>query len=106
MENIGLLPLVLPLPAQAGGVVTTYSDDTDLSAKLAGGGLVTFTCGPNPATAVLASTKTVAQDTTIEGGGGAARLFVVNAGATLTLSNITIAGGYANGGARRDCTCR
>jgi hypothetical protein len=90
---------------QAGGVVTGCSNDVDLSSKLAGGGAVTFSCGPNPVTIILSSAKTISADTTIDGGGlitlsggNSHRLFLVNAGATLTLNNITLTNGYAGGG--------
>lgn len=104
---LGVLALLqLSRVAQASGVVTNCSDDTDFSNKLAGGGTVTFNCGT--ATIVLKSTKTIASDTTIDGGGkitlsgdSAVLLFSVNA-VEFTLKNIVLERGYGgtgNGGA-------
>jgi hypothetical protein len=106
---IALLPAWLMLdvaPVAAGGTVTNCSDDTDFSNKLSSGGTIDFSCGT--ATIVLSSTKTISADTTIDGGGmitlsggGVQRLFVVNSGVALTLTNITIRDGYesVDGGA-------
>lgn len=87
----------------AAGVVTQCNDDTDFSAKLAGGGTVTFDCGT--ATIVLSSTKTISGSVTIDGGGtitlsgdNARRLFVVNDRARLELNNITIEKGFSKSG--------
>ncbi len=83
------------------GTVTNCANDTDFSAKLVGGGTVNFNCGT--ATIVLASTKVIAQNTVIDGGGTitlsggqARRHFQVNGGATLTLRNLTLVDGFAN----------
>jgi hypothetical protein len=66
---------------------------------LASGGLITFSCVPS--TIPWSGTKTIAANTTIDGGGNitlnggfAYRLFVVNSGVTLTLKNITLMRGY------------
>ena len=98
---LGVTLLIITRPADAGGVVTNCSNDSDFSSKLAGGGTVTFNCGA--ATIVLSSAKTISADTTIDGGGlitlsggNADRLFVVNTGVTLTLNNIVLTNGYAN----------
>lgn len=71
---------------------------------LAGGGTITFDCGSNPLTIVLTSQKTIAANTGIDGGGkitfsggNANRLFVVNGGSTLTLNNLALINGLANG---------
>lgn len=87
-------------PARAGGVVSGDCDEAALDAALAGGGSVTFDCGPNPITITLTSEKTIAVDTSIEGGGlvtlsgaGATRLFSVTVGATLSLANLTLRDG-------------
>ncbi|GAB4551729.1 MAG: hypothetical protein OHK0023_18960 [Anaerolineae bacterium] len=59
---------LIPTPAQAGGVVTNCSNQSDLQSKLAGGGTVTFNCG----TAVINITSTLeitAANTVIDGGG-------------------------------------
>jgi hypothetical protein len=112
------LLLLPPRIAHAGGEVTDCSNDTDLHAKLAGGGLVTFNCGSAPVTITLTSTDlpgshiNINQTTTISGGGlitlqgnGNARIFNVD-GSSLTLEGLTITGGRAlqgfpnnNGGA-------
>jgi hypothetical protein len=98
--------LLLARRAQAGGVVTNCANDTDLSAKLAGGGTITFSCGT--ATIILNSEKAITANTTIDGGGSIAlsggntnRLFSVSSGVTLTLKNIVLTNGYAeaDGGA-------
>lgn len=98
--TIAILLFLLPMPpsVRAGGTVTNCADDTDFSSKLGGGGTVTFSCGT--ATVTLSSTKTITQNTTIDGGNvitlsgaGILRLFVVNSGATLSLTNITIRDG-------------
>lgn len=93
--------LALPLTARAGGMVTNCSNDLDLTAKLANGGTVTFNCGA--AAIILGNTKTIAANTTVDGGGkitlsggNAVRLFTVNAGSRLTLKNITVSNGFSN----------
>jgi predicted outer membrane repeat protein len=101
------LLLARALPAEAGGQVNNCSNDVEFTTALGGGGSVTFNCGT--ATITLASTKTITQNTTIDGGnvitlsgGGVRRLLIVNSGATLTLMNITIrdgASGASDGGA-------
>jgi hypothetical protein len=74
----------------------TVCDDVHLSAALTGGGLVTFNCG-GPATLTVTSTKTIAANTTIDGGdnitltSNGVQLFVINSGMGLTLTNMTIA---------------
>jgi len=95
------------VPAQAAGAVGTGTPasctDAAFTAALAGGGAVTFNCGPNPHTITLVSQKSIAANTTIDGGGfvtlGAhgSRHFVVNAGAALTLSSLTLRDGYVAG---------
>jgi hypothetical protein len=76
-----------------------------LDAALAPGGLVTFDCGAAPVTITITSTKTIAQDTTIDGGGritisggNAVGVFVVNEGVTLELRRVIISRGYVWGG--------
>jgi hypothetical protein len=51
--------------ANAKGGVVTICDDVHLATALSGGGMVTFNCG-GPATLTL---KTIAANTTIDGGG-------------------------------------
>jgi predicted outer membrane repeat protein len=64
------------------------------------GGTLTFNCGAAPVSINMSGTKTITKQVTIDGGGKIllngnfiTRHFVVNAGAALTLTNITIAGG-------------
>jgi hypothetical protein len=97
---------VLAAPAAAAGVVGTGNTDScsesALVDALVGGGDVTFNCGGAPWAITLTSHKTIAVNTTIDGGGlitlgggNAVRHFVVNTGATLTLNNITLSNGYS-----------
>jgi fibronectin type 3 domain-containing protein len=74
---------------------------------IAAGGVVTFNCGPSPYRLVLSSTKSITQDTVIDGGnlvtldgGGQVRQLLLNTGnfdattPTLTLQNVTLANGH------------
>jgi predicted outer membrane repeat protein len=104
-----LLFFFLPSFSQAGGVVTNCSNQVDLQAKLAGGGLVTFNCGV--ATVPITATLAITQPTTIDGGGvitldgqGVRRILEVTGGVALTLTNLTLDRGRpttGNGGAVR-----
>jgi hypothetical protein len=102
-----------PSMASASGVVGTGTaascTDAALDTALAGGGSVTFDCGPDPVTIDISSgtgTKTIAVDTTIDGGslitisgGKSVGVFSMNAAVKLTIENVTIARGSApNGG--------
>jgi len=105
---IGLLLAGTPRPARAAGVVGTGTPDscTDaaLNAALAGGGLVTFDCGPDPVSIDISTgtgTKIIETPTTIDGGGHitisgghTVRVFSVNNGINFTVENLTIADGY------------
>ncbi len=105
-----------PSIALAAGVVGTGTaascTDAALNAALAGGGLVTFNCGPAPVTIDITTgtgSKTIAADTTIDGGGligitGIGRLvgssvgvFSVNPGVDLIIRNLAIGGGGEGG---------
>ncbi|MGQ0603049.1 MAG: hypothetical protein ACT4QE_15310 [Anaerolineales bacterium] len=92
-------------PVHAGGVVGNGTPgsctEAAFDAALAGGGTVTFNCGPEH-TIYITSQKSINLNTTIDGGDdikldglNATRLFDV--GAVLTLRNITLARGYFNG---------
>jgi hypothetical protein len=87
--------------------------DTTLSTALLGGGTVTFNCGPSPKTITLIDQKTIAANTTIDGGGritlsggNTNRIFLVTSarltlvGLTLTSGRSTTFGGciYSSGG--------
>ena len=74
---------------------------------IAAGGVVTFNCGSSPYRLVLSSTKSITQDTVIDGGnlvtldgGGQVRQLLLNNNnfdattPTLTLQNITLANGH------------
>lgn len=102
---IGLLMLILPSPARAGGIVTNCTE-VGLDAALSGGGSVSFNCNGNnsPATISLTSQKTVTASTTIDGGNvitldgaNATSFFLVNSGVTLTLNAITVTQGFTAG---------
>jgi len=77
------------------------------AAAIAAGGVVTFQCGSSPYKLVLSSTKSITQDTVIDGGnlvtldgGGQVRQLLLNTNnfdattPTLTLQNITLANGH------------
>ena len=96
-----LAVLALPAsPAQAGGVVSVCNE-TALTAALAGGGTVTFSCS---GTITVTSTLGIVADVTIDGsgqnvaisGGGAVGVFCVNSGVTLNLNKLTVADGMAD----------
>ena len=101
-------------PAYAAGVVGTGTPEScteaALNAALTGGGTVTFNCGPNPATITLSAQKSIVADTVIDGGGSVSlsahgsRHFLVNAGASLNVSNITCAMVSPTGTAARSST--
>jgi predicted outer membrane repeat protein len=113
------LTFVCVPPAQAGGVVSTC-DETHLRSALAGGGIVTFTCG---GTITLTATLTPTSDTTISGtgqnvtisGNHSVEVFSVPSGVKLTLNKLAIAngnscngclsGGISNGGTLTVTNC-
>ena len=94
--------------AGAAGVVGTGTaascTDAALDIALAGGGLVTYNCGPAAVTIDVSTgtgTKTIAADTTIDGGslitisgGNSVRVFSVQFGVSVTVQNLTIANGF------------
>jgi len=94
--------------ARAAGTVGSgpgTCDDAGLNAAMAGGGLVTFNCGPGPTTITITLKTLVSGTTTLDGGGlitldggGIHQLFVVSPTATLVLKNLTLAHGYTSGG--------
>ncbi len=102
-----------PRPALAAGVVgngTPASCTRDaLSAKLAGGGLVTFNCGGAPVSIPITSTLDISlANVTIDGGGlitlqGVSGQLMIkhhtlaNVPSTLTLRNLTISGASVSG---------
>lgn len=111
---LALLPLMLPALALAAGVVGNGTPgsctEAALSAALAGGGSVTFNCGPSPVTIAVTSQKTIAVATTLDGGnlvtldgGNATRLFLTNYQVPFTVRNVTLQNARATdvGGAIR-----
>lgn len=105
-----ILALVgVPHPVHAAGTVTNCANQTDLAAKVAGGGLVTFACGANPVTITITNTLEItAANTTIDGGGkitlqGAPGVRIINhrtltnVASTLTLRNLTLTGASISG---------
>jgi predicted outer membrane repeat protein len=96
------LLLVLPLGAQAGGVVTTCTEAA-LRAAVAGGGTVIFACD---GTITLSNTIAISADTVLDGaghevtlsGGGLVRVLSGGAGVTLTLLSLSIADGKSTDG--------
>jgi hypothetical protein len=81
--------------------------ESAFEAAIAAGGVVTFHCGPSPYKLILRSTKSITQDTVIDGGnlvtldgGGQVRQLLLNTNnfdattPTLTLQNITLANGH------------
>ena len=102
-----LLLFLVAGPVAAAGVVGNGTPgsctDAALAAALAGGGVVTFSCG-GPVTVPIASTKTIsaAVPTDVDGGGlvtldgrDAVRLFSVAYQRQLTLRNLTLRRGRA-----------
>ena len=79
--------------------------DAAFTAALVGGGAISFSCGTAPHQIILVNAKTIAAgvNTTIDGGGlitlsaHGSRHFVVQAGATLALKNISLANGAVAG---------
>jgi uncharacterized repeat protein (TIGR01451 family) len=97
------LALVLFTPlAQAAGLVTACTE-ANLTAALAGGGIVKLACD---GTITLSATITISADTTLDAGGrnvilsggSARRLFTVNATRTLTLRNLSVNNGQVSAG--------
>jgi hypothetical protein len=94
-----------PRPAFAAGVVgngtAASCTEAALDAALAGGGLVTFDCGPNPVTITITTAASIGSTpTTVDGGdmvtlsgNDTAGLFDVGDGDTLNLLNLTLTDG-------------
>lgn len=96
-------------PVKAAGIVgngTAVScTESALNTALVNGGLITFNCGSLPWTIMLTSVKTIATDTTIDGGGritlsggNSTGLFYVNnfQGVTFRVLNLTLANATSN----------
>lgn len=102
---VALLGMYGARPALASGVVGTGNPgsctESAFDAALAGGGSVTFNCGPNPVTILLTAYKQININTTIDGGhkitldAANNRHFQVFSGDTLSLKNIRLTGGFS-----------
>jgi hypothetical protein len=113
--NPGISSCATPISAvNTAGNTNVVGDGTPASctesafeAAIAAGGVVTFNCGPSPYKLVLSSTKSITQDTVIDGGnlvtldgGGQVRQLLLNTNnfdattPTLTLQNISLANGH------------
>lgn len=103
---IALGALVGATDVWAGGVVGNGTPasctEAALNAALAGGGSVTFNCGPSPVTIPITQQKVIAAATTVDGGsadriildaGGATRIFLGSTGISLTVRNLTLQNG-------------
>lgn len=100
---------VAAAPLRAAGVVGDGTPesctDAAYAAAFAGGGLVTFDCGPATA-AIIVTTQVITGSTTVDGGGLIAldgenlrQLFLVLNGGSLVLQNITLQNGsFGDGG--------
>lgn len=104
--SVGLLQAA-PTDAVVGDGTPASCDGNALEAALGAGGTVTFNCGPAPLT-IAANTMVIQNDVILDGanlitlsGEGSRQLFIVNAGFSLTLHNITLDSGNwtGNGGA-------
>lgn len=93
-------------PAFAAGVVGTGTPASCTEGAFdlarAGGGNVTFNCGPNPVTIILSAYKQISDNTTIDGGNKITldannnNHFQVQSPYTLSLKNIRLTGGLAS----------
>ena len=102
------------LPRQGAFAAGTVGDGTPtsctqaaLQTALSGGGAVTFNCGAAKVTILISPAVTISQNTSIDGGGlitlsgnNTSQIFIVNSGASLGLTGITLTKGSApQGGA-------
>src|SRR5437016_5149624 len=96
---IAVVALAAASPRQAleSAVVGTGSPasctNAALTAALVTGGSVTFNCGPSPITITVASSGTIAANTSIDGGNLitlSGSVLTVNAGVTLAVANLTM----------------
>jgi hypothetical protein len=100
-----LTGLVLPVASWTGiAQAVGYScNESGLDAALAAGGTATFNCA-SPTTIVVSGTKTVTRDVTLDGGnlltlsgGNARQILVVQTTKSLTVQNVILRDGFANG---------
>ena len=99
--SIAVAALGAPQAAYAAGVVGNGAPasctEAALVSALAGGGAISFNCGPNPHTIAFTSRKTINTNTSINGagkitfdGGGTTGFFSVAAARTLSLAGLTV----------------
>src|SRR5262249_28262390 len=106
LSAVGLAPLAAHAAGVVGDGTPASCTEAALDTALAGGGTVTFNCGPAAALIVVTAAKTPTGMTTVDGGGlitlsggNGFQVFRVNAGVTLTLRNLTLTLGRGlNGG--------
>jgi predicted outer membrane repeat protein len=95
-------------PVAAAGIVGDGTPDscteTALDAALAGGGDVSFNCGPSPVTITVTNVKQIVADTSLDGGGnitlsggGTTGIMFVEANVHLMLSNVTLSDAVHSG---------
>jgi hypothetical protein len=122
----GALLLAAPMGATAGGVVgdgtPASCTDSALDTALAGGGTISFNCGPSPVTILVAGTKTITVATIVDGdslgkitisGGDTVRIFDIPTGVNVELLNLVLSdakgtsgGAIRNFGTLRLTNCR
>ncbi|MFT3777348.1 MAG: IPTL-CTERM sorting domain-containing protein [Ottowia sp.] len=107
------MALALALPAQAavGSGTAASCTEAALDLALAGGGAVSFDCGPDPVTIPITSTKVLTEVVHIDGGNlvtlqgnGSVRLFDLSGPVNYIMANLVLRDGMAlngNGGAIR-----
>lgn len=112
-RSAAVLALAGALPAQAavGSGTPASCTEAALDLALAGGGAVSFNCGPSPVSIPITSTKVLNQSTHIDGGDlvilqgdGNVRLFDLTGAASYTMANLVLTDGMAlngSGGAIR-----
>ncbi len=99
--SVAVAALGAPHVAYAAGVVGNGAPasctEAALASALAGGGAISFNCGPNPHTITFTSRKTINVNTSIDGaskisfdGGGTTGFFSVSAARTLSLVGLTL----------------
>ena len=98
-----------PFDVYAAGTVGDGSPEScteaALDVALTGGGVVDFDCGPAPHTIVITGTKTISNNTQIDGGGlvtisgdNLIQLFTVDSSINFEITGLTLADGYISGG--------
>lgn len=109
MVMAALAQLLTARPALAADGVVNPCTDAELRSEVqalqdGSGGSLTFGCGTASITLTGGVLPTIVKNTTIDGGGvitlsgnNTSRIFVVNTATTLTVNNLTITRGYADG---------